>query len=59
MLKSYSGHAKMARIVLTTNTVSFSYCPPLVKIPMDPTQPEYTKSFTTDQVDEYQQVRKP
>ena len=34
------------------------YCPPLVQMPMDPTQPEYTKSFTTDQVEEYQQVSK-
>lgn len=32
------------------------YRPPLVQMPMDPAQPEYTKSFTTDQVDEYQQV---
>ena len=32
------------------------YCPLLVQMPMDPTQPEYTKSFTTDQVEEYQQV---
>ena len=36
--------------------LSPAYCPPLVKMPMDPTQPEYTKSFTTDQVEEYQQV---
>ena len=26
-------------------------------MPMDPTQPEYTKSFAVDQVEEYQQVR--
>ena len=32
------------------------YTPPLVKMPMDPAQPEYTKSFATDQVEEYLQV---
>ena len=32
------------------------YCPPLVKMPMDADHPEYTKSFTVDQVEEYKKV---
>ena len=33
------------------------YCPPLVKMPMEIEHPEYTKSFTTDQVEDYQKVQ--
>ena len=53
----------MASIVSTafynyvSGILSPPYCPPLVNMPMDPTQPEYTKSFAVDQVEEYQQVR--
>ena len=39
-----------------SDILSPPYTPPLVKMPMDPTQPEYTMSFTADQVEEYQQV---
>jgi len=34
-----------------------AFAPPRVEVPVDESDPRYSKSFTVDQVDEYKKVR--
>ena len=37
--------------------LSPAFAPPRVEVPVDESDPRYSKSFTVDQVDEYKKVR--